>query len=1430
MFAFVSEEATRSAAKYNRQNDLDVLISSLSEAKSIEEKMHPLGQGIWKKRIGPFRFFAESRNIEGNAVACILDVRRRDDGYDDFPDDLKRANNAALKTWVEAEIAARRVPTASKEELPTALCKWLEPPSWNLDDLDTDLVIYESDTWIQRFKDPTVGRFWKTYLDIVGDIIAEADQVNSSDRSLLSRSREGRVVHFILLDTADTPSRKLLVLLSPSSEFTPGADPLASLLCQRDRPIVIDDLIPYVGRCYPAYLTLDQNAWEQIQSNEEANLALSAEEEAILKAVSQTDGGELSLPIFINGRAGSGKSTMLAYLFADFCHRYLTLTPGESERPLFLAYNDRLVEVVKRSVKTLLSCHHKFVTSAPTATNGEIDDLFTGFQRFILNRLPSTVRNRFTPEKYVSFHRFKQMYQRDAAVPQDIALKLPSGGDFSPELAWYVIRTFIKGYSDEAFLELEDYLDLGRRERGVVTEKDFKSIEATIWKKWYRGLLEKGYWDDQDLVRAALNSASIRPDHSAIFCDEAQDFTRIELKFLMRLSSITKYVLPPEAKSLPFAFAGDPFQTLNPTGFRSSSLKSTFYQEIVQTTDPSDQCGLKMHVQELYCNYRSESAIVKATNTIQLWRRILFDFRDLRPQRWLAKGNQPDPEKYIVTDDGTPIELKRRLQDSVVILPCEEPQVVEFIKKDKLLSSTFPVADEKDVPPYVFSVMAVKGLEFPTVVLYKFGEECNPNIWNLLDQPKSDVRHEFYFNRLYVAATRPKKTLMVVDSPKGDDQLWARAASEEKAVPFLARLKDSGERELWRDCLGFIQHGVAESMFDLQRDDRLQVAEELRTKGEKEVRPDWLRRAQKIYVSLGKNDEAALCEAWYLAQEGQFKKSGDTFLRLKYIERALQIYLKGLCWEEVLECCELLNQKGTVLEIASFMLDGTRPGLLRICDFLLSNPGLSDPTSACWKEVSGRIQSQLRTASVTSTLTKRGWRQAGATLSALSKGGFEVADELIGEVLYKGEDYSECIKHYEAAGKTQSHEYYVAKANTVEGVARLEFLNKAKEKNAILAEWAKLSVGFSREDRLKALPIVVPCLEGHNRYLESLQLRFEAKSVDDLSGLYKAVGAAFKSASAEERRGLLESLLKFLHEGGELVEALDCVDQYAVQCGFTNNQRIEWILRVATSMANSTITPDVVNRERQTRLSRLIRDAIDATPDWKKRIQPIEVGASLERLGHFIDALQFYERIEREGDLETQQIAAARWLVVKNKQVALLKQQGSSRPSQITKADLDYRNKLHDWLRRNPDKRSVEALPSYPLLKPEQKTSVSGAPPEAEIDENEHRVRLTVDHLEVTAIHRKSLLRLTAANADEVEINLVSGEVRTDDDVAVETVESGDSTSFVIPAFRCTATFFRSFVPVRVDLSINGRPPFAIEFRTAAEGNGPIESPGTTPG
>ncbi|MCM8758765.1 MAG: hypothetical protein NC906_03210, partial [Candidatus Omnitrophica bacterium] len=80
-----------------------------------------------------------------------------------------------------------------------------------------------------------------------------------------------------------------------------------------------------------------------------------------------------------------------------------------------------------------------------------------------------------------------------------------------------------------------------------------------------------------------------------IFCDEAQDFTSNELSLIIRSLLFSERILGgEEIKFLPLVFAGDPLQTINPTGFKWENVQTMFYNKIKEILHPKDQTPIQI--------------------------------------------------------------------------------------------------------------------------------------------------------------------------------------------------------------------------------------------------------------------------------------------------------------------------------------------------------------------------------------------------------------------------------------------------------------------------------------------------------------------------------------------------------------------------------------------------------------------------------------------------------------------------------------------------------------------------------------------------------------------------------------------------------------------------------------------------------------------
>lgn len=388
-------------------------------------------------------------------------------------------------------------------------------------------------------------------------------------------------------------------------------------------------------RGYPWTFLGDKDEWRDMELEKKSNMVLSEEQ---VKIVSN----EIQYPLFITGRAGSGKSTALQYLFAEIILRYVhhkIEEDGNILPPVYLSYSENLITDAKGLSLILLQKNSEYKNQiAELGVNveenvlPEFDGMFYVFQTLVKQCIKvhdtDYLSNHFLSSKHISFAKFNKLWNQRFSKVREAAKK------YGPSESWHVIRTYIKGWDSEKHLSPEAYVMIPRDDK-TVSEETFRIIYENVWKSWYSKMNEEGYWDDQDLVRYCLDNNYVNEQFSAVFCDESQDFTRIELDFIMKLSSFANRRIDnvDDIKKIPFVFAGDEFQTLNPTGFSWRSLRGYFAKHLCELVGLEDQINnvrLDDPV-ELSENFRSTRQVVKLANRIQLLRASRFG-EESKPQ------------------------------------------------------------------------------------------------------------------------------------------------------------------------------------------------------------------------------------------------------------------------------------------------------------------------------------------------------------------------------------------------------------------------------------------------------------------------------------------------------------------------------------------------------------------------------------------------------------------------------------------------------------------------------------------------------------------------------------------------------------------------------------------------------------------------------
>ena len=607
-------------------------------------------------------------------------------------------------------------------------------------------------------------------------------------------------------------------------------------------------VLKFITRAYPESVLqnpADHTLWENIETEKTNNMALSPEELDILNSV--LDSGSRKYPLFINGRAGSGKSTILQYLFTSYYFHYLCSKDEKDASPIYFTYSDKLLTTAKETVDKLLGNHEYLGSIKDDAKKDFIEDKrkrsrdksFRNFSDFLLEVARKKRTTTFLPQNKIDFQKFKALWQKKFKNDQEIMRKT------TPEICWHVIRTYIKGDSVETLMDVQEYESSPSHS---IPKELFKLIYDKIWLPWYSEITlftDKGdqefeakpksqYWDDQDLVRFVLNEDEESESGSllnkyfeeegngrfcAIFCDESQDFTHIELEAILEMSLfLYRKVNQIYINKIPFIFAGDPFQTLNPTGFSWEATKKGFVDKIARVLEKKKD-SVDLNYKELKMNYRSDSDIVKFSNAVQVIRAAKLNPEKLRIEPQLPWNEEAGSCQFFDWKDAEFWNWLKKNGDVSFVLPCESSSRGQFIDDSPILREHLCRSDhvpgkEGGYKYPVFSAQDIKGLEYDKVVVFGFGafdksanDGGNSKFANLIENGIGEndshlLEMEYFINRLYVAVTRPKKHLMILDDSKGTfwDKLKVdQKSGEEQKILWLEKIIPQNCRDSWNE-------------------------------------------------------------------------------------------------------------------------------------------------------------------------------------------------------------------------------------------------------------------------------------------------------------------------------------------------------------------------------------------------------------------------------------------------------------------------------------------------------------------------------------------------------------------------------------------------------------------------------------------------------
>jgi len=784
-----------------------------------------------------------------------------------------------------------------KNELNTKIEKKEFPPeeltSWLKDfELKLNNDIFETEEWVKYALnnssfDGMIEKYVQTFRIVLNEIVSnDVGELIKVQNSVKIKKYEHHNIG-IIFSKIDIDNNKSIFLLFNAAHteiqhkyWNETLEKISNTIFEFENNI--ESISRLAFRSYPKWTINNDELWFAIQkSTELSNLSLTREQIDFFE--------KFNFPYYINGQAGSGKSTMLYYLFANaYYYKCCDIIKGDI---IFLTENETLLQNTKNAVFDLLTNNPQF-DGLNTEQLNQSKNYFNSFKLFLIDLLPEEDKHKFKENKYLDFSTFKLLYE-NSNIPKHIIEKN------SAEEVWFTIITYIYGYFIDKKNTCEEYCtEIIPKKSKIIPKEKFKIIEENVLPFYEKLINDDGYWDKLKIIRYINKHIPINKKYSVLICDEAQDFCRVELRFILRLSKYLEYDLS-NTDQVPILFAGDPNQTVNPTGFRQSDMTSMLYEELKEIAKFKYEPNKNVYNPSF--NYRSTQPVVSFANFVQYHRMKYLGIMQVKPQEAKRPNSNIDKDFNIFYDYSS-IEKNNELKSNLIeklkykifIIPENSQEKDNYILNHKLLS----LIDKVEVKTSV----EAKGAEYEQVVLFGFGEYFLNNFPEILTQ-KAEMedlfQRGFFYNKLYVAITRAQTELVIIDSDNSKKLFWEKLINNVEI-----NSKQWNALNSFKDKTIEYNPDSANHIIKSTTEDALKNAEKDKEQGEYDRNPARLKVAANQFFKIDLHEKGYECLALSEVIKENWKGAAEFYLKSNptnpNYEKAAECLFRGRFFNELL--------------------------------------------------------------------------------------------------------------------------------------------------------------------------------------------------------------------------------------------------------------------------------------------------------------------------------------------------------------------------------------------------------------------------------------------------------------------------------------------------------------------------------------------------
>ena len=430
--------------------------------------------------------------------------------------------------------------------------------------------------------------------------------------------------------------------------------------------------------------------------------------------------------------------------------------------------------------------------------------------------------------------------------------------------------------------------------------------------------------------------------------------------------------------------------------------------------------------------------------------------------------------------------IAENLKNAIIITSDEgeHPVMDQFLK----MAQEKAQESEKDRQLKLHTALTSKGLEFKAIMLYKFGCDKAAVLFNRIVNGESidsdpSERYELahFFTKLYIAVSRAKRILYIVDTKEGYENFWKYFVEEDLWKQVISKL-NLPDRD--RMLVGYVDVGDISAMVVRLKENYnpREYANALFQKAKSEENSDTMRAALSAFREAQIGKRADECQAYIELFDRHYEKAGQLFYRMDDYEKALDAYWNGKCWSSVMEMADLVTDEVSMVRrhIARFMYGEASVAAFvskwKESESLFQDYVRSSRERDLWIDVFNRLTSEcdkLQPVDISATLVQNldeladyaEWYDSGfATTRAMLH--YKRAAFVNRNCKYnpeskdfKREDYLMAISLWEEKKLVQSKEYYTArKLTSSTSSEEIVWMDKLGESSEILSKYGDISM------------------------------------------------------------------------------------------------------------------------------------------------------------------------------------------------------------------------------------------------------------------------------------------------------------------------------------------------------------------------------------